>query len=104
MSSGKAAVRDLRYGRRGGGWAVDGDRARQRIEQAHAIRLEAIAHDNKLTDEEYADATNRKWPAESIGIWRELAVQARVRLADGLQLTEFEARAIDVDDLARRRS
>ncbi len=71
MSHGKQAARDLRYGRRGGRWADSpaGD-------MLHAIqraRLSAVRADAQLTDADYADVTKRKWPAESLDVWRDIA-------------------------------
>lgn len=60
MSAGKAAARDLRYGRRGGRWgdASAGD-VEKTLDDLHRIRLDSLKRDD--------------WPAASVDLWRAIA-------------------------------
>lgn len=73
MSHGKEAARDLRYGRRGGRWAgTASGHVDKVLVSIHAERMKAIRHD--LDEPEDAkDPTKRKWPVESIELWKQIA-------------------------------
>jgi hypothetical protein len=73
VSSGKDAVRDLRYGRRGGRWANEqSGKVGEVLDSLHRERMAAIRYDLAHPDEA-EDPRKRKWPVESIEIWRDIA-------------------------------
>ena len=89
----KARARDLRYGRRGGRWANErSGRADKTLAEIHTARLTALRHDLTLTADEHANPKNRKWPAESIDLWKEIAQNPA---------HPAHARALEVVELAR---
>jgi hypothetical protein len=85
---------DVRYGRRGGRF-TGGQRAVDVLADLHRLRLRSIAIPHKPGD---APA----WPDESIRLWRRLATEAREHVAAGRPIDDVMARAIEVDDTARK--
>lgn len=103
MSTGKAAARDTRYGRRGGGWAEEGAGS-DLVSELDAVRRRAVEAHRKNPSKnppwpDTYDAGNDRGP-HSDAEWEGAARMAWARKRAGVPLNRVDREALERAGLA----